>query len=389
MPLLCVFATTAHTQNTISTDSVLQTSFCAGGFVIVPFTVTGNWQFGTTFYAEMSDAQGNFGANPDTIGEIPFLLGNQGIVPGQFPDDVQFGFLYRIRVVADTVTGSQSPNTVIITQINFLANITALTLTTQCTGTDVTLVAGIGVGGSTYAWNTGDSTSIITVNQPGIYTLTVTDIAGCEVESDPYELQMYPTPAKPTISIGVQNTLFSSTGEGYQWYHNGSAIGGATAQAYDPTMSGSYHVTHTNSDGCESKPSDPVHIHNGVNGSFGNVNFPEPPQPTNMDPPIIGFQSAVDTSGPPIVLPDLDVYVWPNPTDDFVNIRSETDRNEKAFYIVYDMKGREVMRSDKTRLQAGETWNATVDLTAAARGLYSLQVFVHGRLWDYKIFRTD
>ncbi|MCH8318934.1 MAG: hypothetical protein IIA88_10660, partial [Bacteroidetes bacterium] len=43
-------------QLSITTDTVLQTSFCAGGTVIIPYTVSGgSYNFGNVFTAQLSE----------------------------------------------------------------------------------------------------------------------------------------------------------------------------------------------------------------------------------------------------------------------------------------------------------------------------------------------
>ena len=68
------------------------------------------------------------------------------------------------------------------------------------------------------------------------------------------------TPGGPTtFCAGGSVTLTSSSPTGNQWYVNGNPIGGATAQQYDATASGSYTVTVTAS-GCTSAPSAPTAV---------------------------------------------------------------------------------------------------------------------------------
>ena len=68
------------------------------------------------------------------------------------------------------------------------------------------------------------------------------------------------TPGGPTtFCAGGSVTLTSSSPTGNQWYLDGNPIGGATAQQYDATASGSYTVTVTAS-GCTSAPSAPTAV---------------------------------------------------------------------------------------------------------------------------------
>ncbi|HKS24725.1 MAG TPA: hypothetical protein VJZ76_18150, partial [Thermoanaerobaculia bacterium] len=73
-------------------------------------------------------------------------------------------------------------------------------------------------------------------------------------------------PATPTITPGGATTfcaggsvtLTSSSGTGNQWYLNGTAIGGATANTYSATATGNYTVRVTNT--CTSNPSAAVSV---------------------------------------------------------------------------------------------------------------------------------
>ncbi|HEY6161034.1 MAG TPA: hypothetical protein VI112_07420, partial [Bacteroidia bacterium] len=79
LPAIFLFLTSfSFAQLTITCDTVIQTSTCAGGNVIVPFTVTGGtFSFGNVFKAQLSNAFGSFAA-PVNIGQLPWI--SSGII---------------------------------------------------------------------------------------------------------------------------------------------------------------------------------------------------------------------------------------------------------------------------------------------------------------------
>ncbi len=170
---------TISAQNTITTDSILQLSTCAGGNVLVPFTATGTYSLGNNFIAQLSNNFGQF-TTPVNIGQTSL---NIGFILATIPQNTNFGFLYKIRVISTNpaITGTPCPNTLIITQISQLNQIIAAPNDTICQGDTATLTA-LNVGAS-YQWSTGDTTQSITVTQSGVYTVTTTDIATCQSDA--------------------------------------------------------------------------------------------------------------------------------------------------------------------------------------------------------------
>jgi hypothetical protein len=168
----------SNAQLSIATDSILQLSTCAGGNIVVPFTVTGgNYSFGNVFTAQLSNNFGQF-TNPVNIGTLFYW--SSGIIFCTIPANTNFGLFYKIRVLSSNPqdTGSACPNTLIITQIAQLNQIISNPGDTMCIGDSITLTA-INLA-SAYQWSTGDTTAQIMVGQPGIYTVTTTDFLGCE-----------------------------------------------------------------------------------------------------------------------------------------------------------------------------------------------------------------
>jgi hypothetical protein len=163
---------------TVTCDTVLQTSTCAGGNVIVPFTVTGgNFTFGNVFTAQLSNQFGQFTA-PVNIGSIPWIA--SGIIFATIPSNANFSFFYRIRIIASNPmdTSNVSPNPIFVTQVAQLNQIVAAPHNYVCPGDTITLTA-INIA-SSYSWSTGDTTMNIQVTQPGIYSVTTTDQLTCQ-----------------------------------------------------------------------------------------------------------------------------------------------------------------------------------------------------------------
>ncbi|GAB4282266.1 MAG: hypothetical protein Kow0068_06910 [Marinilabiliales bacterium] len=107
-----------------------------------------------------------------------------------------------------------------------------------CQGEQVTLISSTA---DSYTWIPGNqTTSSITVDQPGAYTVQTTYM-GCTATSDTFLLNEYP---KPIVDLGADTTVCDQiqldAGSGfvsYQW------TGGGTTQYLDVTATGDYSVT--------------------------------------------------------------------------------------------------------------------------------------------------
>ncbi|MEO5644841.1 MAG: CUB domain-containing protein [Bacteroidia bacterium] len=120
--------------------------------------------------------------------------------------------------------------------------------TTFCSGGSVTLTA---VGGNTYLWSTGATTSSITVTSSGNYNVTATNSNGCTANATQVTVTVNPLPsANVTVSgplnfcTGGSVTFTLPGGNTYLW-SNGATTSGITA-----TTAGSYSATITSPAGC-------------------------------------------------------------------------------------------------------------------------------------------
>jgi hypothetical protein len=138
--------------------------------------------------------------------------------------------------------------------------------TTFCAGGSVTLTSSSASGNQWFLNGNpigGATANTYVATASGSYTVKVTDVNSCtSAASSATTVTVNPIPATPTITPGGPTTfcaggsvtLTSSSASGNQWFLNGNPIGGATANTYVATASGSYTVKVT-SLGCSSAPS--------------------------------------------------------------------------------------------------------------------------------------
>jgi hypothetical protein len=356
----------AAQTTTITTDSVIQLSTCAGGAVLVPFTVTNpNFQGGNVFYAELSNLLGSFNA-PDTIGSIPFIFGTFGIIFAQLPDDASFGPFYKVRVRSSDpgIVGTPSPNTIIITSFPSLGNITMSPTTPVCEGTPVTLTAGAGFGfEASYSWSNGDTTRIISVTEPGTYSVTATALA-CDNSGPSVDVVMLPRPQEPTLSIQPNSDLSTNLSSGtFNWYLDGNLVAGNNGPSMTPTATGWYSVAQSGNNGCFSAASEQVY-HVQVDGEVQGSEF-LPPRPYPYQ--------------------NLAVRVYPVPTSDILHIETYLLEEEKMFFLLYDSQGKVATFSEKDIVTG--PYIRAIDMSAYPAGVYSLHLFVHGNLRTYRVMK--
>jgi len=125
-----------------------------------------------------------------------------------------------------------------------------------CAGTNSYLDAGN--PGSTYLWSNGQTTQTILVSNPGVYTVTVTNAAGCTASDVSLVSQ------SGTIVNNLQNVEFCNGGSaildagnpGYTYVWST----GATSQTISVNSGGAYSVTITDPNGCSGAVSTTVNV---------------------------------------------------------------------------------------------------------------------------------
>ncbi len=153
------------------------------------------------------------------------------------------------------------------------ATLVAAGPTTFCAGKTVLLKAIVGTG-YTYQWKKdgnnipAQTSSTLTANATGLYTVVVTNAQGCPTASAGINVTVNPAPLGTitatgplTFPQGGNVVLNASMGTGYtyQWKRDGVPINGATTSNYSATLGGSYTVVITNSNLCQAS-TQPVQV---------------------------------------------------------------------------------------------------------------------------------
>lgn len=239
----------------IAVGSVAAGPYCPGAQISIPYTVTGTFQPGNIFSAEISDSEGSF-ANPKVIGTR--VSTTTGTLVASVPISTPAGKRYRLRLTGTRPIRIGTPNG---DDIEIVANpvptVTPLGPISLCAGDWTTLDAGVGY--IFYQWSTGATSRTISVSTEGSYTVTVGNAAGCTGTSAPTVVTVNVPVVPPTIKKLTSNLLESSVSFQYQWYRNGDTIPGAVNRTYLASLTGLYQVRITLENGC-SAISDPLEL---------------------------------------------------------------------------------------------------------------------------------
>lgn len=151
--------------------------------------------------------------------------------------------------------------------------------------------------GNSYAWSTNENTPSITVNQPNIYTVTVTYNNGCQKEVSK-EISMISAPAIQIVgarSFCANTThLISASGDTDNTYNWSTGERGASINIY---TGGTYTVTATNTIGCKSSLSASFTTWDMPNLVIsGEENYCENDRPTLYVTPTEGLTFAWNTN---------------------------------------------------------------------------------------------
>lgn len=123
----------------ITVGSVTGSPFCPGEQISVPYTISGTFNAGNTFTAQLSNAIGEF-TTPVTIGSVTSTSG--GTISATIPAGITPSGLYRIRVVSSNPVVNSSANSVDL--VGNPASVTATpSSSTVCPGSSSTITASL------------------------------------------------------------------------------------------------------------------------------------------------------------------------------------------------------------------------------------------------------
>ena len=318
---------------TLTTSTPATGMYCQGSAISVPYTVTGTYNTGNVFTAQLSDATGSF-ASPVNIGTLSSTT--SGVITATIPANTPAGNSYRVRAVVEAagVISADNGSNLVINPLPATPTITAASTTSFCQGGSVSLTSSLNTGNQWYhngvAIN-GATAQTYTATQGGSYTV-VTTINDCASPASATTVVIVtPLPAKPVITQ-TGNTLNSSAATGNQWYLNGVAISGATNQNYQVQAAGMYTVQ-TTQNNC-SILSDPLNFVSTAIASPSTWNG--------------------------------EVYAYPNPVARNLYIKNNGSR--KLDMQLVDALGKVVYRANIT------TATATIEMAGQPSGVYRLLV---------------
>lgn len=268
-----------------------------------------------------------------------------------------------------------------------------------CPGTSTTLNAS---AGSVFQWTNNATTSSITVNSAGTYTL-VADSAGC-LGNASYTVSLLPAAvniSEPSgLCPGITGTLYA-TGtniSSYTW------TGGSTADSLLITAPGTYIVSVTTTEGCNvadtvnvtafTAPNPVVSFNTPVlsTGSFttyqwllngnpivgANAAQYTALQDGNYSVVVTNASGCSDTSAIYTIIAlgitnaDQTVFtLYPNPSSGSISLVPAADASQLQLRVL-DLQGRVVFSEIKENVRS--TQPVTVDMNALADGVYMLQL---------------
>lgn len=115
------------------------------------------------------------------------------------------------------------------------------------------------------SWSTGETSSSIEVDQTASISAVYTDpTTGCSQGSTDLEIEVYPIPNPPTVSIINGNTLHAEGNGTITWYNESNQAVSSGFNDFLPSVSGNYYAIVTSDKGCDSEPSEVQFVTVGI-----------------------------------------------------------------------------------------------------------------------------
>jgi hypothetical protein len=148
--------------------------------------------------------------------------------------------------------------------------------------------------------------------------------------TDSVTINVNPVPSTPVITQ-TGDSLVSSAASGNQWFLNGTALAGDTAQVLIPAGNGNYQVQVTDANNCISQLSDPYTV------------------------------TWVGTE----MIAGKEIRVFPNPTSGVIRISGSFLQNMEIDLTLFNSLGNQVLKAPDTRI---------IDMSAFENGIYYLTI---------------
>jgi len=153
-----------------------------------------------------------------------------------------------------------------------------------CAGSSIVLTA---TSNAPIVWNTGATTSSITVSAAGLYTVTATNACGSDsdgqtVTASPLNASFTASPSSGTAPLTVQFNNTSTTGSAPVWDFDGLGTSTAASPGFTFDAPGSYLVTLlVTLDGCEAEADAVINVVQAGPGTASAISIPNVFTPNN------------------------------------------------------------------------------------------------------------
>jgi hypothetical protein len=180
-----------------------------------------------------------------------------------------------------------------------------------------------------YDWNGTNYT------ESGVYTYTTTNSVGCDSTAT-LNLTINPNPDELSVNQRWSTTFQTGESFAYQWYLNGEEMEGETSDYCNFTQGGTYVVEAIDSLGCK----------------------------TMSEGFVVGSVERNFTS-------EIDFMLYPNPTNQLLNIELQEELGTEYMIVVSDLTGRALVNFDDSK---NNTLRPFIDLNNLAKGSYQITV---------------
>ena len=345
---------TAISTTSIVLNSVSRRTVCPPDTIKIAYQVKGTYNPGNIFKVQMSDASGSF--------TLPLVIGsytgtNNSIITCAIPSGLSGSSRYKLRVVSTdpAVTGITSADSITVKTTHPAPTITPSGTVSICSGSSASLTATSGF--SAYLWNSGQTSSKITVSTAGTYKVKVTDADGCTGSSKPDTViiikkpdSAYSISGADTVTSGQANVTYkvtAVTGLTYTWTVPSDATitsGQGTASIKVTWGSASGLVTVKASNTCGTSATKQFAV--AVTGTFAAK----------------GLHNQRDE----------EVIVYPNPASNTATVVFTTKSAEKYLIEVKDIAGKALLNKTGTSLPG--TNRISLDINKFINGMYLINI---------------